>query len=280
MTTVRSALHSALEDRGQLSFIGVYDVFSATLARRHFDGIFVSGFSYAASHYGLPDIGFIAWPDVVAFTRRLRTVLPDAHIVVDMDDGYGDPEVAAHAALSLEEAGASAIILEDQQRPRKCGHLGEKTLLDLDVYLAKLERVLAARSKLFVVARTDAAEPEEMVRRALASANAGADGVLVDGLENLDVVCAVRAGTDASIAFNQIAGGRSPGRSWTELREAGVSMVIYSTPCLFSAQAAIHRDLAALSEADGVLPEPGEGRVGLKNCTTLLDENLARRYER
>ena len=134
-----SALHSALQDQGQLSFIGVYDVFSATVARRHFDGIFVSGFSFAASQYGLPDIGFIAWPDIVAFTRRLRTVLPDAHIVVDMDDGYGDPEVAAHAALSLEEAGASAIILEDQKRPRKCGHLGGKELLDLEVYLEKLE---------------------------------------------------------------------------------------------------------------------------------------------
>lgn len=275
-----SALRSALEDRGQLSFIGVYDVFSATVARRYFDGIFVSGFSFAASHYGLPDIGFIAWPDIVAFTRRLRTVLPDAHIVVDMDDGYGDPEVAAHAARSLEEAGASAIILEDQQRPRKCGHLDGKSLLDLETYIEKLERVLSARSNLFVVARTDAAEPEDAVRRALASARAGADGVLVDGLESLDVLGAVRDGTDVPIAFNQIAGGRSPGRSWTELRQAGVSMVIYSTPCLFGAQAAIGHDLAALSANDGVLPEPGDGRVGLKDCTTLLDENLARRYQR
>ena len=52
------ALRSALKDRGQLAFIGVYDVFSATVAQRHFDGIFLSGFSFAASHYGLPDIGF------------------------------------------------------------------------------------------------------------------------------------------------------------------------------------------------------------------------------
>jgi 2-methylisocitrate lyase-like PEP mutase family enzyme len=153
-------------------------------------------------------------------------------------------------------------------------------LLDLDAYLEKLERVLAIRNNLFVVARTDAAEPEDMVRRALASANAGADGVLIDGLKSLDVVRSVRDGTDVPIAFNQIAGGRSPGRSWTELRKAGVSMVIYSTPCLFSAQAAIDRDLAALSEADGVLPEPGNGRVGLKDCTTLLDQNLAHRFKR
>lgn len=280
MTMPGSALSSALEDRRQISFIGVYDVFSATVAQRHFDGIFVSGFSFAASHYGLPDIGFIAWPDIVAFTRRLRTVLPDAHILVDMDDGYGDPEIAANAVLSLEEAGASAIILEDQQRPRKCGHLGGKALLDLDAYLEKLERVLATRNNLFVIARTDAAEPGDMVRRALASANAGADGVLVDGLKSLDVVRSIRDSTDVPIAFNQIAGGRSPGRSWSDLRKAGVSMVIYSTPCLFGAQAVIDRDLATLSEADGVLPEPGDGRVGLKDCTTLLEQNLANRYKR
>ncbi|MCO6411440.1 MAG: isocitrate lyase/PEP mutase family protein [Thiogranum sp.] len=275
-----TALRSALREREPLAFIGVYDVFSATLARRHFEGIFVSGFSFAASHHGLPDIGFIAWPDIVAFTRRLRTVLPDAYLVVDMDDGYGDPEVAAHAALSLEEAGASAVVLEDQQRPRKCGHLDGKALLDLEDYIEKLQRVLEARSDLFVIARTDASEPEDMVRRALASAGAGADAVLVDGLQNLDVIRAVRAGTDAPIAFNQIAGGRSPGRSWTELRDAGVSMVIYSTPCLFGAQAAIDRDLAALKASDGVLPEPGAGRVGLRECTTLLQENLGNRYRR
>lgn len=280
MTKHGQTLRTALIDRKQISLIGVYDVFSATVAQRHFDGIFVSGFGFAASHYGLPDIGFIAWPDIVAFTRRLRTVLPDAHIVVDMDDGYGDPEIAANAALSLEEAGASAIILEDQQRPRKCGHLDGKKLLDIDTYLEKLNRVLATRDNLFVIARTDATEPEDMVRRALASADAGADCVLIDGIENLDVIRSVRDNTDVPIAFNQIAGGRSPGRSWTELRESGVSLVIYSTPCLFGAQAVIDRDLAALSEADGVLPEPGSGNIGLKDCTKLLDQNLIQRYKR
>ncbi len=275
-----SALRTALKNRGQLSFIGIYDVFSATMALRHFDGIFVSGFGFAASHYGLPDIGFIAWPDIVAFTRRLRSVFPDAHIVVDMDDGYGDPVIAAQAALSLEEAGASAVILEDQQRPRKCGHLSGKELLEVDAYIEKLEKVLAARSHMFVVARTDATEPEDIIQRAVASSRAGADGVLMDGLGSLDVVRAVRDIVDTPIAFNQIAGGRSRGRSWTELKQAGVTMVVYSTPCLFGAQAAIDHDLAALVEADGVLPEPGGGRVGLQDCVRLLDENLARRHRR
>ena len=274
------ALRATLATRDQLSFIGVYDVFSSVVASKHFDGIFVSGFSFAASHYGLPDVGFIAWPDIVAFTRRVRTVLPDAHILVDIDDGYGDPEIAAHVVASLEEVGASGVILDDQLRPRKCGHLGGKLLQDLDVCLDKLQRVLAARRSLFVVARTDAAEPEEMERRALAMAAAGADAILIDGLSDLEVVRSVRAKTTIPIAFNQIAGGRSPGRSWSELKEAGVSIVIYSTPCLFAAQAALDSELKLLRDADGVLPEPGDGRVNLGECTSLLDESLARRHGR
>ena len=60
-----------------LPVIGIYDVFSASIAAKYFDGLFVSGFSFAASHYGLPDIGFIAWRDVVDLVQRIRTVLPD-----------------------------------------------------------------------------------------------------------------------------------------------------------------------------------------------------------
>src|SRR5262249_863067 len=137
-------------------FMGVYDAFSAALAGRYFDALFVSGFGFAASHYGLPDIGVIAWPDIVAFVGRLRTVMPSPDVRVDMDDGYCDVEVACHVVSLLERAGASGVVLEDQRRPRKCGHFDGKQLLPLEDYVEKLERVLATRRDLFVVARTDA----------------------------------------------------------------------------------------------------------------------------
>jgi 2-methylisocitrate lyase-like PEP mutase family enzyme len=101
-----------MADRALIPFIGVYDVFSATLAGRHFDSLFVSGFGFAASHYGLPDIGFITWTDIVDYVQRLRTVLPFHHLLVDIDDGYCDPEVACHVVSVLEAAGASGVVLE------------------------------------------------------------------------------------------------------------------------------------------------------------------------
>ena len=264
--------------RGQiLPFIGIYDVFSAALAARRFPALFVSGFGFAASHYGLPDIGFIAWSDIVAFVQRVRTVVPEHHVLVDIDDGYCDPEVACHVVSLLEAAGASGVVLEDQKRPRQCGHFEGKQIMELDEYLAKLRKVLATRRQLVVIARTDAADPREVVRRAAAFADAGADAVLADGLVDLGVLAELRRRVRIPIAFNQIAGGKSPPCTLQQLAALGVSLVIYSTPCLFAAQAAVEEALAALKAGDGLLPADG---VGVSECTGVLAENLARRDRR
>ncbi|HEY3204985.1 MAG TPA: isocitrate lyase/PEP mutase family protein [Thermoanaerobaculia bacterium] len=267
-------LRDELARRPTLPFIGVYDAYSASLAVRQFDTLFLSGFSFSASYYGLPDEGFIAWPDIVACAQRIRAVAPAAHLLVDMDDGYGDPGVATHAAAMLESVGASAIVLEDQLRPKKCGHLDDKQVMDLDGYVQKLERVLAVRRDLVVIARTDAADPDERLRRARAFDRTAADAILVDGIADLEFLRQMRREVRKPLAFNQIAGGKSPARSWTELREAGVSIIIYSTPCLFAAHQAIEQELVMLRNEDGRLPEPVPPRVSLALANARLRENL------
>lgn len=260
-----------------LPFIGVYDVFSASLAGRHFDGLFVSGFGFAASHYGLPDIGFVTWTDILAYVQRLRTVLPAHHLLVDIDDGYCDPEVACHVVSVLESVGASGVVLEDQKRPRRCGHFEGKQIMDLDEYLAKLRMVLAKRRDLVVVARTDTSDQEDMARRVQAFAEAGADAVLIDGLPTLDIVRRLSKLVDRPFCFNQIAGGKSPPCTLADLHQAGVSMAIYSTPCLFAAQAAIEDAMADLRSRDGTL----EGNpIGVPDCNRVLTDNLERRDTR
>ncbi|MGE5276401.1 MAG: isocitrate lyase/PEP mutase family protein [Acidobacteriota bacterium] len=270
-------LREEVERRQTLPFIGVYDAYSASLAARQFNALFLSGFSFSASYYGLPDEGYIAWPDVAQCAQRIRAVLPEAHLLVDMDDGYGDAGVAAHAAATLEAAGASGVVFEDQLRPKKCGHLDGKQVVELETYLDKLDRVLSARSDLFVVARTDATAPEERLRRSAAFDRAGADAILVDGIEDLAFLRELRSRVKAPVAFNQIAGGKSPSRSWTELREAGVSIVIYSTPCLFAAHQAIDQALGDLGREDGRLQDPVPPRVGLSAANDHLHANLAGR---
>ena len=274
LTSHGRSLRDELLRRPTLPFIGVYDAYSASLAARQFDTLFLSGFSFSASYYGLPDEGFIAWPDMVACAQRIRAVAPAAHLLVDMDDGYGDPGVASHAAAMLESAGASGIVLEDQLRPKKCGHLDGKQVMDLEGYVQKLERVLATRRDLVVIARTDAADPAERLRRARAFDQTAADAILVDGIADMDFVRQLRSEVKKPLAFNQIAGGKSPARSWAELREAGVSVIIYSTPCLFAAHEAIEQELATLRNDDGRLREPAPPRVSLALANARLRENL------
>ncbi|MCL5884057.1 MAG: isocitrate lyase/PEP mutase family protein [Deltaproteobacteria bacterium] len=257
--------------------IGVYDVFSASLSAKYFDGIFVSGFSFAASHYGLPDIGLISWTDIVGLVHRIRTVLPDPYILVDIDDGYADVEVACHVVSLLESAGASGVVMEDQKRPRRCGHLDGKQILNLDEYVTKLRKVLDTRRSLDVVARTDVTEVDEIRKRATAFAEAGADAILVDGIGDLSLIRELSGKIDKAFAFNQIAGGKSPSYGFQELKDAGVSMVIYSTPCLFAAQSAIDHAIRAIKGNHGHLSGKGEGAVTIKNCNAILEDNLRRR---
>jgi 2-methylisocitrate lyase-like PEP mutase family enzyme len=268
------ALRKAIAASEVTPLVGIYDMFSASVAARHYDGFFVSGFGFAASYYGLPDIGFIAWPDMVDFTQRLRRVFPEHHLLVDIDDGYVDTDVAAHVVASLERIGASGVIIEDQQRPRRCGHVDGKRILPLGEYLAKLDVVLRTRRDLVVVARTDATDEAEILHRAEALADTDADVLLVDGIRDVESVLRIRQVIgDKPLLFNQIAGGKSPRLSLSELRGLGVDVAIYSTPCLFAAGAAIDEALVRLKRDDGRLPEQRAGDIGVAAALGLLETN-------
>ncbi|MER6270106.1 isocitrate lyase/PEP mutase family protein [Streptomyces sp. 900105755] len=276
--TYGKKLREQIAGPGTTPLIGVYDMYSASIAAKHYDGMFVSGFGFAASYYGLPDIGFIAWPDMVAFVQRLRGAFPHHHLLVDIDDGYVDPEVACHVVEGLERIGASGVILEDQKRPRRCGHADGKQVLPLEEYLDKLEKVLETRKDLVVVARTDATDEHDILHRAERLAATDADVILVDGVRSEEWIRRIRKVVgDKPLLFNQIAGGKSPRLSLTELDELGVDVAIYSTPCLFAAHEAMDSALSELKSADGRLPKvDAAGGVGVKASTTLLERNIAR----
>ena len=211
--------------------------------------------------------------------QRLRLAFPQQHLLVDIDDGYVDPEVACHVVENLERIGASGVILEDQKRPRRCGHVDGKQILPLDEYLEKLNLVLETRKDLLVVARTDATEESEILRRAEALAATDADVLLVDGVRNVDWISKVRGVIgDKPLLFNQIAGGKSPRLSLTELEDLGVDVAIYSTPCLFAAHTAIENALLELRANDGRLPEVKEGDVGVAASIDLLERNISRNH--
>ncbi len=254
-------------------FIGIFDAFSATIASKHSDNLFYSGFGFAASQYGLPDIGYIAWSDMVQAAWRIRQILPHHKLLVDIDDGYVDASVACHVSTQLERMGVAMIMLEDQKRPRRCGHYDGKILLPIEEYMEKLEMVLAQRTELCVLARTDASG-EEIFSRIERISQTDVDVIMVDGVNSIETLREVRKITDKPLLFNQIAGGKSPRVTLSELRQAGASLTLYSTPCLFAAQAAIEESLSAIFSDDGMLPD-SQSAVGVVECSNLLKRNMA-----
>jgi len=263
------AFRRRIETGALLPLIGIYDIFSARLAAERFEGVFCSGFSFAASAYGLPDIGYVTWHDMLDFSTKVRHVIPDTHVLVDIDDGFGDEVVAANVVGNLERNGLSAVMMEDQKRPRKCGHFEGKEVLPVGEYLIKLKNVLAARESIFVIARTDATDPKEGLRRAVQYAEAGADGIMVEAIHDLSVVRELAREVSCPIMVNQLHGGKSPNWSQPEMADAGVSIAIYSTPCLFAAQHAITKYLDEMVETKGL---PPDGTASLDDCNKLLGD--------
>lgn len=257
-------------------FLGIYDCFSAGIAAPYSSNLFLSGFGFSAGFYGLPDVGYIAWSDMVAAAWRIRQILPDHKLLVDIDDGYVDIHTATHVVRQLEHMGVAMVMLEDQARPRRCGHVDGKLLLPLPAYLEKLNAVLANRQELCVLARTDASG-DEVCRRIEAMSRTEADVLLVDGIGSIELIQQVLQCTDKPLLFNQIAGGRSPMLSISELRALGVRLIQYSTPLLFSAQSAMDESLKVLFSNDGrFIADRRRSAVGVAECLSLLEGNAAR----
>jgi 2-methylisocitrate lyase-like PEP mutase family enzyme len=258
-------------------FLGVYDCFSASIAAPYSSNLFLSGFGFSAGYYGLPDQGYISWTDMVSAAWRIRQILPDHNLLVDIDDGYVDVHTAKHVVRQMESMGVAMVMLEDQARPRRCGHADGKRLLPLSDYIQKLNAVLDERESMCVLARTDASG-EEIFRRIEAMSETDADVLLVDGIDSIDTLARVRRSTSKPLLFNQIAGGKSPRLSIEQLRSLGVRMVQYSTPLLFAAQQAMTQALHTLFEEGGKLSyDPHCGQIGVTECSSLLQTNVTRR---
>ena len=273
-------LQKRLKEEKILPLIGVYDVFSSLLASKRFEAIFCSGYGFAASYYGLPDEGFISWTDMISYVERIRAVLPQTHIVVDIDDGYGDPNIAATVTRRLERVGASAVIIEDQRRPKKCGHLPGKEILTMDEYMPRLTSVLKAREELFVIARTDTNDLEEALERAKAFCDVGVDGILIEGIKDINWLPNIKesVGNRPKVTVNLIQGGKTGPISLSELANLGVDIVNFSTPCLFAAHYAIENLFDQFIANDGKLHD-NLPSITLSENNELLKKTLSNTFK-
>lgn len=213
---------------------GVYDPLTSLIAEQAgFEALYVSGAAIAYTRLGRPDIGLVSMSEVVETVALIRDRVC-AHLVVDADTGYGNALNVERTVRLLERAGANAIQIEDQDFPKRCGHLDDKALISAPEMVGKIKAAKDSRQSpdTLIIARTDAVAVEGFDRameRALLYRDAGADLLFIEApkaREELEKITN-RAGGTVPLMANMVEGGKTPMLSASELETLGFSLVIF-----------------------------------------------------
>lgn len=259
---INKAFRKRLSEGGPVLLPGAANALSARIiADLGFEAIYLSGAGLTNTFLGMPDLGFISLPEIAQHTATIRDAT-DLPIVVDADTGFGNALNVRHTIRALERAGASAVQIEDQVSPKRCGHFSGKDVVDLAEARTRIKAAVDARQdeNLLILARTDARATlgfDAAIERAEAFIEDGADITFVEAPENIKEIRAIPArlkGTPQLV--NLVVGGRTPIMGFDELGDMGFSLVLYANVSL---QGAVYGMQAALGKlkAEGKLDETG-----------------------
>jgi 2-methylisocitrate lyase-like PEP mutase family enzyme len=245
-TMADPALREALSQGTFVLAPGVFDLISALLAdRMTFKALYVTGYGTVASYLGLPDAGIATYRDMIERIAQIvqRTKKP---VIADADTGYGGLLNMRHTVRGYEAAGVSAIQIEDQAFPKKCGHTPDRRVIALGDMLRKIEVAVDSRQSddFLIIARTDARTGHglaEAIRRGRAFAAAGADIIFVESPESEDEMATIAAEIEAPLVANMVNGGRTPLLPAARLQVLGYAAAIHPTLGFLAAAAAMER---------------------------------------
>ncbi|WP_060204089.1 methylisocitrate lyase [Sporosarcina koreensis] len=271
-------LRTLLErDNGIIKVPGAHDALAALLAQKAgFETIYLSGAALTAS-LGMPDLGIITLTELTNRTREIvrATGMP---MLVDVDTGYGSVLSVTRTVYEMVEAGAAAIQIEDQDLPKKCGHLNGKKLVPTEEMVQKIKAARKADNDLVIVARTDAKGVEGMdsaIERAKRYFEAGADIIFPEAMTTEEEFIQFYNETKLPLLANMTEFGRTPMITADQFEEMGYKMVIYPVTSLRVAAKAIE------SLYEGIY-EKGTQADFLSKMQTrkeLYDTILYNRYE-
>jgi len=253
---------------GPIQVPGVFNALVARMAERlGFRGVYLSGGALSAAA-GVPDVGLLTLTEFIDEARRiaLATSLP---LLSDADTGFGEALNVERTVRLFEAAGVGGIHLEDQQLPKRCGHLSGKQLVAPEEMAAKLRAAAAARTDpdFVLIARTDARGVhgfDDAVRRARLYLDAGADAIFPEALETADEFAAFAREVPAPLLANMTEFGRSPSLDVAALSAMGYRMVLFPLTAFRAA-------LMAAEEALRDLLEKGHQRDRLPRMLTRLE---------
>jgi 2-methylisocitrate lyase-like PEP mutase family enzyme len=221
----------------------------------------IGGFALAAAMHAVPDIDLEHFGEKHSKAREIIES-SDLPVLVDGDDGYGDVKNVTRTVRGYEAIGASALFIEDQDPPKRCGHMEGKKVVPPEFMEQKIRAAVAARGNpdFFLLARTDALQPEgldDAIERGKRYLDAGADGVYVEGPTSIKELKAVgKAFRDVPLATSILErGGKTPWVAPVEMHEMGFDMILYPTTVLFRAVTAMQRSLNDLRDGKPLEPE-------------------------
>lgn len=215
-----------------------------------FEFVYASGYWLTASTYGLPDAGLVTYSQMHDRVAALCDTV-NAGVIADADTGFGGLLNVAHTVKGYERAGCVAIQIEDQQFPKKCGHVGGRSVVPVADMIDRVKVAVDTREDMLVIARTDARQPESFERavaRGQAYAEAGADIVFVEALESQEEMRQAVKLIDAPLVANMANGGVSPILSASRLSELGFRMAIFPAMAALSAAHAVEMALTNLKQ--------------------------------
>jgi methylisocitrate lyase len=231
---------------------GVFNALTARLAARAgFRAAYQSGAALSASLAAMPDVGLVTQTEFAEQGRYLASAV-SIPVISDADTGFGEALAVARTVALFESAGLAGLHLEDQQMPKRCGHLSGKTLVSTAEMVGKLKAAVAARRdpSFVIIARTDGRASEGIeaaIERAQAYVEAGADMIFPEALESPDEFGRVASALKVPLLANITEFGKSPLLSAAELAKLGYAAVLFPVTMLRVAMKAVEEALAQLA---------------------------------
>lgn len=270
----RKNFKTAINSGKALQFPGAFNAVSAQLIQDHgFDGVYISG-AVIAADLGLPDIGLTTASEVTSRAQQIAR-MTDLPTLADADTGFGEVLNLARTVQMFEDAGISAIHIEDQVNPKRCGHLDGKAVVGDEQAQQRIASAVKARRdpNFQIFARTDIRGVEGLdaaVARGKLLEAAGADAIFAEAMASLDEFAAVRKAVDIPIIANMTEFGKSELFTVSELEKIGVNIIIYPVSLLRSAMGAAEKALKTL-KAEGSLNSEVEAMQTRSRLYELLD---------
>lgn len=231
---------------------GVFDGLSAKLVKRAgFDLVYASGGAIARSS-GLPDLGLLSFTEICQTISHIVDAT-DLPVIADADTGYGNALNVARTMRIFERLGVAGLHLEDQEFPKRCGHLDDKKLVSKQemVHKIRIARESLADPDFVLIARTDAIAVEgfdRAIERANAYLEAGADMIFVEAPQTIEQIEKIAKLIAAPKLLNMFYGGKTPLVPITQLQQWGYNVIIIPSDLQRAAITAIEKTLSAIKQ--------------------------------